>query len=445
MDRSWHGVRTSLVLTNVPASAATPSPSRAGTFHSLAIRNDGTVMAWGYHATATNLPANLTNVVAISAGSSHSLALKSDGTVVAWGDDSDGQTNVPPGLNNVVAIAAGGYSSLALKNDGSIVAWGYNSSGQTSVPAGLTNAVAIAAGYLHSLALTPQSISSLINPVVLGITNGVPKTNNIFASGIVFYRVNVPANADFATNSLLYTLNGPLNVWFTTNTPPTIANVNAFAAVSPATNGVSILSTTNVPTNIVPGSMYYLGVQNTNTFAVSYGIEVNFHLVTPPPIVISSIIYTIIAGTNGFLLTWFAPSNDLFQVQWSGGLPPTWTTFTNIVSYNTNYPASATNAEFTFFDDGSQSPFAPDAFLPADPTGFAFEREQRRAADGGCRARQHRVLFHHRAVERGCRHEHTRLVHRTGEPALQPDQPADRHERRRCPLCWRIRPAEFPF
>ena len=62
----------------------------------------------------TTVPAGLSNVVAIAAGDSHSLALKSDGTVVAWGYNGEGQTTVPAGLSNVVAIAAGGYHSLAL-------------------------------------------------------------------------------------------------------------------------------------------------------------------------------------------------------------------------------------------------------------------------------------------------------------------------------------------
>jgi hypothetical protein len=65
-----------------------------------------------------NVPPDLTNAVAVASGSEHILALRTDGTVVAWGANSDGQTNVPPGLTNVVAIAAGGDHSLALVGDG---------------------------------------------------------------------------------------------------------------------------------------------------------------------------------------------------------------------------------------------------------------------------------------------------------------------------------------
>jgi hypothetical protein len=59
-------------------------------------------------------------VTAIAAGSSHSLALKGNGTVVAWGCSSVafpsdfGQCSVPSGLSDVVAIAAGQVHSLAL-------------------------------------------------------------------------------------------------------------------------------------------------------------------------------------------------------------------------------------------------------------------------------------------------------------------------------------------
>ncbi len=57
----------------------------------------------------------------------HSLALKEDGTVVAWGSKLWKQCNVPSGLKDVVALDAGERNSLALKEDGTVVAWGDNS------------------------------------------------------------------------------------------------------------------------------------------------------------------------------------------------------------------------------------------------------------------------------------------------------------------------------
>lgn len=67
------------------------------------------------------MPSDLTNVVAIAGGNNHSLTLKADGTVVAWGDNNSGQTNVPSGLSNVIAIAGGRDLSLAVVGNGPLV------------------------------------------------------------------------------------------------------------------------------------------------------------------------------------------------------------------------------------------------------------------------------------------------------------------------------------
>ena len=58
----------------------------------------------------------------VAAGDCHSLGLKSDGRIVAWGDDTLGQTTVPPPNADFVAVAAGDWHSLGLKSDGRIVA-----------------------------------------------------------------------------------------------------------------------------------------------------------------------------------------------------------------------------------------------------------------------------------------------------------------------------------
>jgi hypothetical protein len=340
-------------LTNVPASATNTVAIAGGSYHSLALKNDGTITAWGDDSSGqTDVPASLSNVVAIAGGSFHSLALKYDGTVVAWGDDSAGQTNVPAGLSNVVAIAAGGFHSLALKNDGSIVAWGDNTAGQTNVPAGLTNFVAITAGYLHSMALTTQSGVNLTNISGSNPSSGVPISGSVVPGGVTYYQVRVPTNADFATNTLL-SANGALNVWFTTNMPPTIGSTNDTLLFA-GTNGIAILGTNGSP-SIIPGSTYYLGLQNTNNFTVTYNIEVDFHLVSSNTVPIG--ISGIIATNGGFLITWFAPTNDLFLVQETPTLAPAnWQTFSNIVSYTSVTPTNGIGF-FEFFDDGSQFPF----------------------------------------------------------------------------------------
>jgi hypothetical protein len=127
----------------------------AGAYHGLALKKDGTVIAWGDNTYGQAIPpTNLNGVVAISAGRDHSLALKNDGTVVGWGYDFGGGIATPPaGLSGVVAISAGDYHNLALKADGTVVGWGYNWSGETTPPADLSGVVEIAAGNSYSLAL----------------------------------------------------------------------------------------------------------------------------------------------------------------------------------------------------------------------------------------------------------------------------------------------------
>ncbi len=107
----------------------------------------------------------MSNVIAVAGGSAHSLALRSDGTLAAWGDNSGGQCAIPAGLGGVVAIAVGGFHNLALKSDGTVAAWGAGNPsnpnnptdlfdwGQSVVPAGVNGVVAVAAGSWHSLAL----------------------------------------------------------------------------------------------------------------------------------------------------------------------------------------------------------------------------------------------------------------------------------------------------
>ncbi|OAS17880.1 S-layer homology domain-containing protein [Paenibacillus oryzisoli] len=174
----------------------------AGEKHSLALKADGTVVAWGNNTEGqTTVPAGLSGVMSIAAGWRYSLALKSDGTVVGWGHNTEGQRTVPGGLSSVIAIAAGWQHSLALKSDGTVVAWGNNDDGQASVPSGLTNVVAISAGRLHSLALKSDGT------VVAWGNNDDGQANVLMGLN------NVVAIAAGAHHSLALKSNGTVVAW----------------------------------------------------------------------------------------------------------------------------------------------------------------------------------------------------------------------------------------
>src|SRR5215208_1144181 len=126
---------------NTPVQVSGLSDVKAiagGFYHSLALKNDGTVWAWGSNkysqlgdgTTTTNSStpvqvSGLSDVKAISSGGYHGLALKNDGTLWAWGrndygqlgDDTTTQRNTPVqvrGLSGVQAIDGGGNHSLAV-------------------------------------------------------------------------------------------------------------------------------------------------------------------------------------------------------------------------------------------------------------------------------------------------------------------------------------------
>jgi alpha-tubulin suppressor-like RCC1 family protein len=79
-------------------------------------------------------PLNPANVIGVAC-SGHSLAVKGDGTVWAWGGNASGQVGdgsrndrrIPvqlPPLSQVTIVAAGHEHSLALRTDGTVWAWG---------------------------------------------------------------------------------------------------------------------------------------------------------------------------------------------------------------------------------------------------------------------------------------------------------------------------------
>lgn len=136
-----------IIASNVTAIAA-------GTYHSLFLKNDGSLWgmgqnnSWGQLGDGTynntNQPEQIvaSNVTAIAAGAYHSLFLKSDGSLWSMGNNGSGQlgdgtfnrTNRPEQIvaSKVTAIAAA-FHSLFLKSDGSLWGMGANGSGQLGI------------------------------------------------------------------------------------------------------------------------------------------------------------------------------------------------------------------------------------------------------------------------------------------------------------------------
>jgi alpha-tubulin suppressor-like RCC1 family protein len=163
----------------------------AGVEHSVALRANGQVLAWGNNyqdqlgqgVSFRRLPAageplvvpNLPSATAVAAGAYFTIVAAANGNVYGWGANGDyplGYTGIKksnqaiqiPGVSGATALAAGYSHVLALKADGTVWSWGGNSAGQlgrgtttaSAVPQqipGLTNVVQVSAGIFRSYAL----------------------------------------------------------------------------------------------------------------------------------------------------------------------------------------------------------------------------------------------------------------------------------------------------
>jgi alpha-tubulin suppressor-like RCC1 family protein len=177
--------RTTPVLVNNDSDWVEVS---AGAEFVIALKNNGTLWAWGYNfdgqmgnnsTTTITAPTQIgsdTNWVALSAGYHHSMGLKSDSTLWTWGSNQHGQlgrtgnTRIPiqVGTDKWLDFSAGGLHSLGIREDSTLWAWGRNqysqlgdnSSSNKSTPIKIGNDstwISIGTGYEHSLGIQSDS------------------------------------------------------------------------------------------------------------------------------------------------------------------------------------------------------------------------------------------------------------------------------------------------
>jgi alpha-tubulin suppressor-like RCC1 family protein len=162
----------------------------AGRCHSLGLRTNSTLWAWGAggngqlgdntvttRSSPVSVVGGFTDWCQVDGGSSHSLAVRTNGTAWAWGFGSNGElgdnttanksspVSVVGGFTNWCRVSAGDGFGIALRTDGTIWAWGKGSYGNlgnngttersspVSVVGGFTDWCQISAGSNFSLAV----------------------------------------------------------------------------------------------------------------------------------------------------------------------------------------------------------------------------------------------------------------------------------------------------
>ncbi len=252
----------------------------------------------------------LSGIASTAAGGSHVLALRSDGSLLAWGGGATGALGLgtfadapvpapvltPAGtapLGSIRYISAGAWHSLARTTDGVVLAWGQGGQGQlglgtptdrflpTAVP-GFTPAGFVTSGPLatHSLALdgpsSPVRYAFTLPPVINALTSftvGVRAVdalgNSLVYTGRALFSLDVPNG--YASP---YRVNFPESLNFISGVPygltiyPPSGGVHTLTAYDKATGASSSISFTAAPK---PSKILLSAVSGTN-FVKAYVI-----------------------------------------------------------------------------------------------------------------------------------------------------------------------------
>ena len=170
----------------------------AGSYHTVGINEDGTVVAVGDDSQGQCDVAGWTSIVAVAAGDKHTIGLKSDGTVVGTGRNQDGQCEVSD-WTDIVAVAAGDSHTVGLRKNGTVITAGSNNYQQCDV-SDWTGIVAVAAGAYHTVGLHADGTVVAVGKTDGGQCNVSSWTSIIAVSAGDYHTVGLRADGTVAAS-----------------------------------------------------------------------------------------------------------------------------------------------------------------------------------------------------------------------------------------------------